>query len=137
MINGQLSEPRYPTKSGAGKAGAFVYNPKIFNRPALPHCYQCHICSRALVSAFDSLKFAMVWTRIMRSKPASAAKASASPQGFFGGLIRSAIASQKIEGLELYARARADFTELEAGRVSLADLRARILGRYGLVADQN
>ncbi|MFG6082582.1 hypothetical protein ACEUZ9_003231 [Paracoccus litorisediminis] len=71
----------------------------------------------------------------MRSKPASAAKASASPQGFCGDLIASAIASQKIEGLDLDAQAHADITAFEAGRVSLADLRARILGRYGLVAD--
>ena len=48
--------------------------------------------------------------------------------------IRSAIASQEIEGLSLDERATADFQEFEEGTLSIAELRHRFLARYSRVA---
>ncbi|WP_155097301.1 antitoxin VbhA family protein [Paracoccus aestuariivivens] len=128
-------KPRYPTTSGAGNAGTFGSLTQKFPT-TLPFRIAIH-ATYATVHLFQHsiVQVAMVWIRTMRSKPASAAKASASPRGCLGDLIASASASQRIEGLEIDAQARADFIEFEAGRVSLADLRVRILGRYGLGAD--
>lgn len=45
-------------------------------------------------------------------------------------LLASAISSQQIEGLYLNPQASAEFRQVEAGTLSLSDLRARLLGRY-------
>jgi len=66
----------------------------------------------------------------MQTKSSSLAQPNTSPRALTGKLIASAIASQKIEGLELDAQARADFTAFETGQVSLSDLRTRLVTRY-------
>lgn len=45
-------------------------------------------------------------------------------------IVASALASMRIEGLELDSRAAADFVALQAGSVSSAELRERFLQRY-------
>ena len=45
-------------------------------------------------------------------------------------LMASAIASQEIEGFRLDPQAAAELREVEAGSLSLSDLRTRLLERY-------
>lgn len=45
-------------------------------------------------------------------------------------VLASAVASQRIEGLELDTQSIEDFKALEAGAVSASDLRKRLLARY-------
>lgn len=45
-------------------------------------------------------------------------------------ILASAVASLRIEGLELDSRSTADFRALETGSLSTSDLRNRLLTRY-------
>ncbi|TKA95423.1 hypothetical protein FAZ78_16950 [Cereibacter changlensis] len=45
-------------------------------------------------------------------------------------MLASAVASQRIEGLELDAQSKRDFHALEGGELSASELRARLLSRY-------
>ena len=52
-------------------------------------------------------------------------------------ILASALASQRIEGLELDTRTAAEFSALAAGKMSAADLRQRLLNRYAKPAGTN
>lgn len=65
--------------------------------------------------------------RTKPSQPLTEVPRSATPTA---RLLASAIASQEIEGLHLSPQAAAEFREIEAGTLSLSDLRTRLLERY-------
>ena len=52
-------------------------------------------------------------------------------------ILASALASQRIEGLELDTRAAAEFSALAAGKMNATDLRQRLLNRYAKLAGTN
>lgn len=68
----------------------------------------------------------MTKTRAFKSRPQNT---SQKPQR----ILASAVASLRIEGLELDARSQADFHALASGKVSTSALRSQLLSRYSKV----
>jgi hypothetical protein len=52
-------------------------------------------------------------------------------------ILASAVASLRIEGLELDARSISDFQALASGKVSTSALRSQLLSRYSKAHDAN
>jgi hypothetical protein len=65
----------------------------------------------------------MTMIKAFHSKPQGTTK---KPQR----ILASAVASLRIEGLELDARSKADFQALASGKVSTSALRSQLLSRY-------
>ena len=56
--------------------------------------------------------------------------ASSNPSARTKRILASAIASQRIEGLELDPQAKADFKSLEMGTISAKNLKSLLMQRY-------